>query len=322
MTRLGAGERVQRLLAIVPWIVDHPGSRVDEVCRRFSIDEPDLLKAFDLLPFVGVHPFSPDALIDVVLEDGRVWLHLAEPFGRPLRLTPEESLALVAAGRSVVATPGFDGDGSLARGLAKLARSLGIDDEGAVDVRLADEVAPELLDRLRGAVRSRQRIRLDYYSYARDEHTRREVDPFQVFADAGRWYLAGHCHRAGGDRVFRVDRIASAEILDVDFEPPAPEARPGTFEPGPDAPRVVLDLGPEARWVAEHYPCDHVEPLDDGRVRVTLAVTARPWLERLLLVLGPDADPVAVDERLGGADVRSEAAARVLRRYGNDGPLR
>ena len=52
------------------------------------------------------------------------------------------------------------------------------------------------------------------------------------------------------------------------------------------------------------------------RLRVTLAVTARPWLERLLLSLGPQAELVEVDERLGGAGVRAVAASRVLERYG------
>ncbi len=317
MSRLAASDRLQRLLSIVPWIVDHPGAPVRDVCARFAISEPDLLRAFDLLQFVGVHPFSPDALIDVVLEDGCVWLHLAQPFGRPLRLTPEEGLALVAAGRSMVGAPGVDADGSLARGLTKLARSLGIADEGAVDVRLADEVDPELLRQLRSAARDRRRVAIDYYSFARDEHTEREIDPYQVFADHGRGYVAAWCHRAEGERVFRLDRIAAAEVLDVPFDPPAAVDRAGTFQPGPDAPHVVLDLEPEARWVAEHYPYEEVEDLGDGRLRITLAVTARPWLERLLLSLGPEADVVEVDERLGGIGVRAAAAARVLERYGN-----
>lgn len=318
MSRHAASDRLQQLLSIVPWLVDHPGSPVDEVCARFGIGEAELLKAFETLQFVGVHPFTPDALIDVVLEDGRIWLHLAEPFGRPLRLTPEEGLALVAAGRSAVGTPGFDPDGSLARGLAKLAASLGITDEGSVDVRLGDDVAPDLLDRLRGAVRDRRRVAIDYYSFGRDEHTRREIDPHRVFADQGRWYVAAHCHSAGGERVFRLDRISAAEVLDVTFEPPS-GAEEGTtldFQPGPDAPRVVLDLEPAARWVVEHHPVEAVEDLGDGRVRATLGVTARPWLERLLLGLGPDATIVSVDARLGGPTVRAEAAGRVLGRYG------
>jgi proteasome accessory factor C len=328
MSRLAASDRLQRLLSIVPWIVDHPGAPVEEVCTRFGIGERELLDALEMLRFVGVYPFSPDALIDVVLEDGKVWLHLAQPFGRPLRLTPEEGLALVAAGRSMVGAPGADPNGSLSRGLAKLARSLGITDDAAVDVQLADEVAPELLERIRLATRERRRLAIDYYSFARDDHTSREIDPYRVYADQGRWYVSAWCHRADGERIFRVDRIQSAEVLDVTFDEPdggleGAEGGRGTdnFHPGPDAPQVVLELGPDAAWVADHYPHESIEDQGEGRFRITLVVTARPWLERLLLSLGPDAGVVALDERLGRGDVRAQAAARLLVRYGIEVPV-
>jgi proteasome accessory factor C len=83
----------------------------------------------------------------------------------------------------------------------------------------------------------------------------------------------------------------------------------------------VLDLESDARWVAEHYPYEDLEALGDGRLRITLTVTARPWLERLLLSLGPDATVVEVDDRLGGPGVRAAAASRVLRRYGIEGAM-
>jgi hypothetical protein len=46
---------------------------------------------------------------------------------------------------------------------------------------------------------------------------------------------------------------------------------------------------------------------------VTLAVSARPWLERLLLRLGPDATVADADAEL--ARCGPDAAARVLARY-------
>lgn len=330
MTRMGAGARLRRLLSIVPWIVDHPGAPVDEVCTRFGIREAELLGALEMLRFVGVYPFSPDALIDVVIEDGSVWLHLAQPFGRPLRLTPEEGIALVAAGRSMVGAPGADPDGSLARGLAKLAGSIGITDEASVEVQLAEAVAPEILERVRQAAHERRRLAIDYYSFARDDRSTREVDPYRVYADQGRWYVAAWCHRAEGERIFRVDRIRSAELLDTVFDGGAVasstgvgtgDGRPDNFDPGPDAPRVILDLDADAAWVADHYPHVSLDDLGSGRFRITLVVTARPWLERLLLTLGPSADIVEVDHRLGQGDLRAAAAARLLVRYGIEGPL-
>jgi len=53
----------------------------------------------------------------------------------------------------------------------------------------------------------------------------------------------------------------------------------------------------------------------DGRLRVTLAISARPWLERLLLRLGPRARVVEETGDADLADCAHEAARRVLTRY-------
>jgi len=74
---------------------------------------------------------------------------------------------------------------------------------------------------------------------------------------------------------------------------------------------IVLDLDPEARWVAEQYPNEGVEETGAGSKRVRLRVSERAWLERLLLRLGPRAHVVDGDATVAGA-----AAARLLSRYG------
>lgn len=51
--------------------------------------------------------------------------------------------------------------------------------------------------------------------------------------------------------------------------------------------------------------------MDKGRLRVTLAIGEQAWLERLLLRLGPHAQIID-----GPPDLASEAAKRVLSRYG------
>jgi hypothetical protein len=61
------------------------------------------------------------------------------------------------------------------------------------------------------------------------------------------------------------------------------------------------------------------EDRPDGVLRVTLGVTATPWLERILLQLGPAARVVTLDPRLGGADLAAAAADRVLARYDGSG---
>jgi len=308
--RISADDRLRRLLALVPWVVAADGPRIEDVCTRFGLTESELIAELDLVWCCGVHPFTPDSLMEVTIEDGRVWIRYADWFDRPLRLTPEEGLALVAAGAALLAVPGADPEGPLARGLRKLADVLGIDAEGAIEVSLGS-VSESVLASLREAVSDHHQVEIDYYVYGRDERTRRVVDPYAVFAAEGEWYLTAWCHLAQAERRFRVDRIRSLTMLDRTFEPPATAPTAEVFEPRPNDPRVVLDLAPRARWVAEQYPMVSVQEKGKGRLRVTFVVSETAWLERLLLRLGADATVVS-----GAAGVGRAAADRVLARYG------
>jgi proteasome accessory factor C len=159
-------------------------------------------------------------------------------------------------------------------------------------------------------------VELDYYSFGRDEWTTRVVDPRRVFNAAGQWYLAGYCHRAGAERLFRVDRVRRASALDTTFavpaEAPSPLAGvdPPVYSPRPDDPVVVLELKPEARWVRDQYPNEGVKELRGGRLRVRLRVSEQAWLDRLLLRLGTNARVVQ-----GDTAAVDKAARRILVRY-------
>ena len=322
--RTSASDRVARLLAIVPWIAAHDGPTVDEVSERFGISRRKLLDDLAVLMMVGVPPYTPDTLIDVTVEGDRVWLRFADVFARPLHLTPEQGLALVAAGSASQHLPGGDAQGPLATALAKLADVLGVEAAEAVSVTLG-ETRPGVLETLRSAVAEGRRVRIDYYAYGRDERTTRDVDPHAVLAHGGAWYLHAYCHHARGQRTFRVDRVVDAVALDETFarrgdgdgasgDGTGAVGEGGTFVSGPEVPRVTVEVDATARWVAETYPVDALDVLDDGRLRLCLPVTATPWLERLLLRLGPTARVVEADDP-ALVDAGARAARRVLDRY-------
>jgi proteasome accessory factor C len=309
MSKDGADQRLRRLLALVPWVAAQDGPRVEEVCRRFGCTEEQLVADLERLFLCGLYPFTPDTLIEVDLAEGRVWIRYAEMFSRPLRLTPAEGLAVVAAGAALLASPGGADQPALGRGLAKLAAVLGIDPDEVVEVELGD-APPGLLAELRRATAERRQVELEYFSYGRDQWTRRVVEPQRVFGSSGQWYVAAWCHRVDDERLFRVDRMRSAVVLDTTFEPRPPSGTPSVYSPRPDDPTVVLELTPAARWVTEQYPCEKVEERAKGKLRATLKVSERAWLERLLLQLGPDARVVKGDRSVG-----PEAARRLLKRY-------
>ncbi len=309
--RPGAGERLARVLELVPWVAAGDGPTRAEIRERFELSDAELDADLGVVWFVGLPPYTPDSLIEVVSEGDRVWIRYPEVFHHPRRLTPEAGVSLLAAAATVAALPGADRSGPLRSGMAKLAAVLGVDAAETLDVDLG-AADPAVVAVVREAVAGRRRLRLDHYSYGRDERTVREVDPYRLHVDAGTLYLDAYCHLAGGRRWFRVDRIVAATALEEAAGEPAGAAGP-LFEPEPGAVRVTLDLEPSASWVASSYPVESVSPMPAGRTRVTLAVAARPWLERLLLRLGSTAEVVDAPE--GWRDLRRSAAARVLGRY-------
>lgn len=316
MSRPGADARLGRLLAIVPWIAAHDGPLVSDVCARFGVGEAELVADLNLLFMCGVHPFTPDVLIDVQFADGRVWISMADYFRRPLRLNAEEALALASAASAFLAVPGADPGGALATALEKLQTVLGVELDDALDVELGP-VSEGVLSTVRSAAGSRRKVEVDYYSFGRDGHSTRVVHPWSVYNTGGNWYMAGWCEMVRAERTFRVDRITRAALTGEGFEPPPRrlDDLPGVYHPQPHDSTVVLDLEPPAHWIAANYPNEGVEERPGGSLRVRLRVSERPWLERVLLRGGPHVQMVE-----GDSAAAPEAAARVLARYRSAAP--
>lgn len=311
--QLTASERLERMLAIVPWVAAQPGgASIEEICARFDVDRKQLLSCLERVWMVGVHPYTPDALVDLVIDSDHVQITMPDFFRRPLRLTTEQRLALLVARRAFTSVPGADTDGPLVRALDKVAGAIAVGDSEPIAMEF-DPTDVDTLSLLRGAVSAARRVTFSYYSYGRDQHSTRTVEPWRVQLDGGHWYLEGRCIDADAPRVFRIDRIDDVEVTGTTFTPPTELARLEVFPRHGIDTTIVLDLAPAARWVVTQYPVQSIVDLPEGRTRVTLAIASTPWLERLLLRLGTDATIVEASEGLGS--VGRDAARRLQERY-------
>ena len=318
-TRLTAPDRLARLLAVIPYVAGRGAVAIDEIAARFSYPRNELVADLtDVVGYVGVAPFTPDTMIEVTVDDEHVWIVYAKWFERPMRLDPAEAMTLLTAGRTLLAAGDDEDTGPLLRGLTKLGAALGgVGADAPVDVVLG-AAEEQTLAILRQAVAEHRCVRLDYYSYGRDERTERVIEPHRFFADDGQWYVGGWCRRAEAVRVFRVDRIHAIGLLDEHFGAPV-DGSLATIDPSATEARVTLDLAPDASWVVDHYPHDSSAVGADGWTRVTLPVTALAWLERLLVRLGPLARVVVLPHEFGDAPSRT-AARRILGRYQASSP--
>lgn len=291
--------RLSRLLALVPYLLDHEGVPVAEAARHFDITEAQLVSDLELLFVCGTPGHLPDDLIEAEWDEGRVYLRNADAISRPLRLSVDEALALIAGLRTLAEIPGHGGDEVIHTALTKLAAATGDshrisgDLGGAVDIDLGGDAVGErapVYRECQEALAGHRRVHLTYLVPHRDESTERDVDPMRLLSIGGHWYLEGWCHRAEDVRTFRLDRILSARLLDQDGTPPATahgkDLDQGLFTPSPEDQRVVLELAPSARWVAERYPVEEPRELDGDRLEVVLRTPDTSWLRRLVLSSG------------------------------------
>jgi proteasome accessory factor C len=118
--------------------------------------------------------------------------------------------------------------------------------------------------------------------------------------------------------MFRLDRVVGIEVLAEPAVVPehaahAPEAEHSALRVDPQDPLIELELAPGARWVPEYYPCESVQELPGGRLRVRLRAPDQDRIRRLVLRLGESARVLGPAEF--AAAVRCTASA-ALAAYG------
>ncbi|MGH3355723.1 MAG: helix-turn-helix transcriptional regulator [Nocardioidaceae bacterium] len=316
-----AKDQVERLLALVPYLHERGGVRLEQVAGDFEVTPKQIQDDLKVLWFCGLPGAMPGDLIEVDMEalegEGVVHVDNTDFLDRPLRLDAREALALIVALRTLREVAGSREREAIDRALTKLENAAGdaVSALDQVEVRI-DGADRKVTDTVSAALRDRNRLRLSYFVPARDETTERDVDPMRLVVAEGHTYLECWCYRADDTRLFRLDRVTEAERLDVPADPPA-QARPrdlsaGLFQPSPDDMLATVELAASARWVADYYPHESAEDLPDGGLRVRLRVSDPAWLVRLALRLGGQARIVIPSEV--GQRVRREAA-RALEAY-------
>lgn len=165
-------------------------------------------------------------------------------------------------------------------------------------------------------------VRLRYRSASKDETTLRDVEPYGLVQNAGRWYLVGYCHLRDGWRDFRLDRIATLETTRATFAPRPfdPDAYLGEslgMHRGDRTHHVhVVFSARQARWLREevYHGSQVTTQRADGRLDVRLSVQGLPDVVRWLLGYGAEVEVVAPAVlRRAVADAHRAAAALYAR---------
>lgn len=292
-----AADRVARILALVPWLLQRPGASVEETAGAFGVDRITLLQDLDTIGYCGLPGLGGGDLFEVDIVEDRILVRMADELSRPLRLTPTEALRLVLAGETVFAALEEDLP-ELRSAVDRIREAVGM--PSGTTVRLQDEGA-ELLGPIRRAIREQRRMRITYAGRADDAPTRRHVSPRTLHLSQGSWYLQGRDDALDEERTFRLDRIAALEVLDERAEPHDAPSRPPRYEPGSDDVLVELLLEPPGRWIAESVVPEETEEKGDGALRLRLWTDAPRWIGELVLAAAPHVhviSPPSLTERV------------------------
>jgi predicted DNA-binding transcriptional regulator YafY len=203
-----------------------------------------------------------------------------------LWFTPRELQALAVLQRLLKDA----GGGLLEEHLAPLARRLG---ELTQHQRLNLGEAPSRLrfpsigarpagkefDTVASATLQRKKLWIEYHSRSKDERTERTVSPQRVTHYRESWYLDAWDEERNALRIFSVDRITRANVLDAPaFDVPESEldehyaSAYGIFGGKADKVAVLRFTREGARWVADEkwHPQQEARWLPDGRYEMRI----------------------------------------------------
>jgi predicted DNA-binding transcriptional regulator YafY len=209
--------RADRLIALLLRLQNQPRVTVPALARHLDVSQRTILRDIDALSGLGVPVYT---------DRGRTGgVRLLEGYATQLNaLSPLEAEAM-----ALVGAPSILGDTGLAKPLANALQKITAAVPAVHQLRaqharhrllfdttpwFSHPTAEPILDQLRGAVWADRVCRLEY-ERADGVAKHYRIDPYALVAKIDVWYLVADTAR--GMRVFRVDRVRRATVLDDTF---------------------------------------------------------------------------------------------------------
>jgi predicted DNA-binding transcriptional regulator YafY len=217
--------------------------------------------------------------------------------------------------------------------MERLGKALGSDEAPAREVLRRVRLQPAQQRRIElrwfqlagKALMARRRMKLHYFARHRAERSEREVSPLRLVHYRGNWYLDAWCHQSDGVRMFSIDAIEHAGLLDTRArDVPVRQIDEQTaggygIYRGSELKWAELAFSAEAaRWVRHEqwHPRQRGEDLPDGRYRLTLPYAAPQELEMDILRHGENVEVLAPAELRRHIGERLARAAAQYQRTG------
>lgn len=327
-----AETKIERVLNMAAYLLAHDGVPPSELLQKYGISprqlQRDLLSlqqvgSFDrnyFADFITVSPLPPlsyeefeqqylpaDApivLLDSSLDD-------STPLARPVSLSKPGALALLIA-LQVVIDLGSEGQQSLSEAARSLRQKIltlvpeALAQSARSVTMTASRVDETVLTAAAQAIAEGTAADMEYQD-AEGSISRRIIDPVQLVHDGPRSYLRAFCHTAGGERLFRLDRMRTLTVLAGSERSQAARELPLHQVPAARVPRTaesvdaVLRFAPSAAAEADAFAPQRHKIEDDGARVIATHYRSAAALIQLIFDAGGDIEllqPEALRERV------------------------
>ncbi|MEN9918441.1 MAG: hypothetical protein RL662_877 [Bacteroidota bacterium] len=209
--------RLSRLTAILVLLQSHKLVTATSIANKFNISTRTAYRDIKALE---------DAGVPIVTEEGRGYSLMEDYTLPPIMFTEAEANALITAEMIISANKDLSLANNYSQAVAKIKAILKHSTKGKTEL-LAEriyirnnpnrEITSNYLMLLQMAITDLSLIKI---SYSDEQHnsTDRRVEPLALYSTQENWILIAFCRLRQADRAFRLDRIASLEILPEKFE--------------------------------------------------------------------------------------------------------
>jgi len=305
-----AAAQLRRILQVIPHLADGEEHELAEIAGTIDTAEETILGDLRSLALRFDDPGGFVEGVQIFLESERVSM-VSTHFLRPMRLTSAELRALDLGLAMLRGEQPPEAQGVTERArerLRKVITRLPATDGMPLAASSGSAGGVRELAIVRDALMARRAISISYRRGSATEATERVIHPYAVISARGAWYVAALCAHASELRIFRLDRMERATLLDERFTIPDDFVLDDVLASG----RAFLGAVPDqlrvrytprvARWIAER---EGATPDADGSLTMEYPLADLDWAVRHVLqygpdavVLGPEQVRIAVRERL------------------------
>ncbi len=276
--------KIDRLLGIITILLQKGKATAPELSKRFEVSTRTIFRDVEDICKAGI-PL-------VTAQGGGGGISIAEGYRLShSALTVDEMDSILTGLKSIVSV---SDPSRIERLISKLApgREAVVSIQDSIVIDLASHQKASIAQKIamiRAAIAESRLLSFEYYS--EKGHQPRTIEPYYIAFKWNAWYVFGYCKDRDDFRLFKLNRLWDARLLDESFFPreiPVEEYDlDGYFEGGKTV-TMLFDKSVEYLLAEEYGPESYTfDAL--GRIRMTVDYTNERFIRRWILGFGDDA---------------------------------